>query len=161
MYIHTHTVQMYICVDTHVIYIQIYWLIYAYIFPHLEARGLCSGNSVVSGLIPIWQQNLANSIHWELRGWNLLLLKGQRTDFVFSESACSLAALLKVWAGVGVRRAWVSMQKASVGTGMGPSVHRPPQVHLFSQRLSGIPWFGMSLPGHRVPPSLGFSFLCV
>ena len=34
------------------IYIQIYWLICAYIFPCQEAYGLCSGNSVVSGLIP-------------------------------------------------------------------------------------------------------------
>ena len=135
----------------------IYW--YVYIFPHQEAHGLCSGNSVVSGLIPIWRQNLANRIHWDLRVWNLFLVKGERTDFVFSEPACSLAALLKVWAGVG--RACISMQRASVCTGTGPSVRRPPQVRLFSHRLSGIPGSGMSLPSHRVPPSLGFSFPCV
>lgn len=151
---------MYRCIY-HVIYIQIYLLICVYIFPHQEAHGLCSGNSVVSGLIPIWRQNLANRIHWDLRVWNLFLLKGKRTDFVFSELTCSFAALLKVWAGDGVGRAWISMQRASVCTCMGPSVHRPPQVHLFSQRLSGIPWSGMSLPSHRVPPSLGLSFLCV
>ena len=149
---------MYRCIY-HAIYIQVYLLICVYIFPHQEAHGLCSGNSVVSGLIPIWRQNLANRIPWDLWVWNLFLVKGERTDFVFSEPACSLAALLKVWAGVG--RAWISTQRASVCTGMGPSIHRPPQVHLFSHRLSGIPWSGMSLPSHRVPPSLGFSFLCV